>query len=67
MKPKVGEYYYLPHGRGFRIYRYDEVTETGFVASPAMDEETLFSRDEARKRVYELNGWKWKDDKRTTP
>lgn len=58
MKPKVGQYYYAPRGRGFRIYRYDVVTDTFQSASPAPDEPTYHDREEARRRVYELNGWK---------
>lgn len=60
MKPKVGQYFYTPRGRGFRIYRYDSVTETTSSASPVTSEPLYFNREEARKRVYELNGWRMK-------
>lgn len=49
---KKGQYYYTPHGRGFRIYRYD-----GTIGSPVPGEPTHTSRSTARARVYELNGW----------
>lgn len=58
MKPETGMCYYAPRGRGFRIYRYDSVTEHGSTASPLRDEPTYYDREEARKRVYELNGWR---------
>lgn len=59
MKAKVGQYYYTPRGRFFRIYRYDSVTSTGSSASPAPNEPLFSDREEARKRVYELNGWNY--------
>lgn len=62
MKPKVGQYFYAPHGQGFRIYCYDYVSDTGALSSPAMGEATYFEREEARKRVYELNGWRYKNE-----
>lgn len=55
--PRVGLCYYAPRGRGFRIYRYDSVTTTTSTASPVPDEPIYFDREEARKRVYQLNGW----------
>lgn len=57
MKPKVGQCYYAPRGRGFRIYRYTSVTATTSTASPVPDEPIYFDREEVRKRVYQLNGW----------
>ncbi len=62
MIPEKGQYYYNICGSAFRIYYYDGVT-----GSPVPDEPTYYSRDAARKRVYELNGWKLKNEKRTTP
>lgn len=59
MKAKVGQYYYTPRGRFFRIYRYDSVTDTGSTASPVQAEPLFSDREQARKRVYELNGWKY--------
>ena len=52
--PKVGEYFYIPRGNSFAIYYQD--TET--TASPTG--ERIFSREAARKKVYELNGWNYK-------
>lgn len=60
MKPKVGQYFYIPRGQCFRIYRYDSVTASGTTASPVPDEPSFYNREEARKRVYELNGWNYK-------
>lgn len=59
MKPKIGMCYYAPRGRGFRIYRYDSVTEQGSTASPLRDEPIYYDREKVRKRVYELNGWRY--------
>ena len=60
MKPKVGQCYYALHGRGYRIYRYDYVGETVSTAAPVSDEPIYWDKEEARKRVYELNGWRYK-------
>lgn len=57
MKANIGQYFYAPSGRAFRIYRYDSVTDKGTVASPVQDEPYYYDREEARKRVYQLNGW----------
>lgn len=64
--PKVGQYYYTPRGRGWRIYRYTHVSDTGSAASPVLEEPIFFNREEARKRVYELNGWKYTPRKEET-
>ena len=56
MKPQVGQYHYSPHGRGFRIYRYTEVTDNFQSASPVLNEPIFYDREKAKKRVYELNG-----------
>lgn len=63
MTPKVGQYHYEPRGRGFRIYRYYAVTESSCAAYPVPDEPIYRNREEARKRVYELNGWKYNGPK----
>lgn len=60
MKAKLGQYYYTPRGNGWRIYRYTHVSDTGFSGSAVTDEPTYFNREEAKKRVYELNGWKYR-------
>lgn len=61
MTPKVGQYHYCLRGRYFRIYRYTHVAAdgSGTAASLVMDEPSFIDREEARKRVYELNGWKY--------
>ena len=61
MKPVLGQYYYRPHGRTFRIYRYTYVTPHSYSATPTA--EAFLSREDARRRVYELNGWKYNADK----
>ena len=57
-KMKPGLYHYVPHGRGFLIYRCESVTEHGSSSAPT--DEFFDNRDDARRRVYELNGWKLK-------
>ena len=53
--PKIGQYEYDRRGRGFRIYRVDSVSENGYTASATG--EFYFNREEARRRVWQLNGW----------
>ena len=60
MKPKTGQCYYAPLGRSFRIYRYDHVDGATASASPVPGEPLYFTREEARKRVCQLNGWRYK-------
>lgn len=55
---KIGEYSYTPYGRSFRIYVCTYISNGGSQHSPA-DEPLYHNREEARKRVYELNGWKY--------
>lgn len=57
---KTGEYYYTLSGREYRIYRYDMVDETGSIASPVPNEPHYYNEEDARRRVYELNGWTYK-------
>lgn len=60
MKAIVGQYFYERRGSAFQIYRYDCVRGTFSSASPVNGEKAYFDREEARKRVYELNGWRYK-------
>lgn len=54
----AGQYYYVPSGRSFRIYRYTHVNASGAYAGTPVNTEPLYTdREAARKRVYELNGW----------
>lgn len=55
---KPGQYYYEPYGARFRIYRCEENTSRNFYARPVESEPTYHDREAARRRVYELNGWK---------
>lgn len=59
MKPKVGQYYYTISNNKYRIYRYTHADENGALASPVSGEPLYPNPEEARKRVYELNGWKY--------
>lgn len=65
--PKIGQYYYIIRGRSWRIYRYTHVSDTGAVASPVAEEPVFFNKEDARRRVYELNGWKYTPKKEVRP
>lgn len=55
MELKPGQYYYEPWGSCFRICRKNE-----HGSFPYTHIDVCYSREDARKRVYELNGWKMK-------
>lgn len=59
MAVKPGQYIYIPWGTCFRICR---MNEPGNLSPYTMvdDEPVCYTREAARKRVYELNGWKMK-------
>lgn len=57
---KVGEYYYTPNGRQFRIYQCDYSDGKIETGKPVYKEPLFNNREDARKRVYELNGWHYK-------
>ena len=48
------KYHYSIRGHHFVIY---QTTETPGEFTPKPDEPEYSSREEARRRVYELNGW----------
>lgn len=56
---KQGQYYYTIHGRYFAIYRCvfnDGHTSMG---EKVVNEPPYYDREQARRRVYELNGWNY--------
>ena len=66
---KVGEYYYEPKGKNYAIYVVEKITPPikstssnmrgmgeGLIHSRKVEEH--FTPEAARRRVYELNGWK---------
>ena len=59
--PIVGQYRYHVQGRHFRIYRITRCTASGhgqyIEENPVPDEPFCLTEDEARRRVYQLNGW----------
>ena len=61
MTPKTGQYYYTLRGNRFYIYRCDNDSDSGYSGSPVNGEKSYTDRNHARKRVYELNGWKFND------
>lgn len=60
---KVGEYEYAKHGNQFRIYRCSYADGKTTESDPVDSEPFYREREAARKRVYELNGWKYKPKK----
>lgn len=60
--PKVGQYFYCLHRNTFVIHQYTDIYDNGYSAQPAVGEKAyqIYEREEARKRVYELNGWTYK-------
>lgn len=60
MKKKVGQYHYALRGNSYRIYRYVSVSDTGSCATEVMGEPSFTDPEQARRRVYELNGWAYR-------
>lgn len=56
MNPSKSRYELHRRGRQFVVYRM-EYTETGGMGSPVYWTNDF---EEARKKLYELNGWKYK-------
>lgn len=57
---KQGEYSYQPDGRHFRIYICTYVDGRSTTSDPVREEPLYTDREEARRRVYQLNGWNYK-------
>lgn len=57
---KVGQYLYKLHGSNYRIYRCDYNDGVHCSYEPVMSEPFFVDPESARKRVYELNGWNYK-------
>lgn len=58
IKDKVGQYYYAPRRNMFAIYQTTFIGNG--VTTACSTGEEYATREEAKKRVYELNGWKLK-------
>ena len=52
-KLKIGQHVYQKRGRNYRIY-----VKSSENSLDSLPNEVFFTREDARKRVYELNGWK---------
>lgn len=57
MKTYTGQYLYALRGSSYRIYRCDGSKDS---ASPVTSEPPYRDREKARRRVCELNGWRYK-------
>ena len=66
MKPQVGQYHFSRHGQCYAISRYTNVTDNFQSASPVLNEPIFYDREKAKKRVYELNGWKYNEQTQTS-
>ncbi|MCM1077789.1 MAG: hypothetical protein NC411_10575 [Bacteroides sp.] len=60
MKKNVGQYHYAFRGDRYRIYRYVSLHDTGSCSTEVMTEPTFTDPEQARRRVYELNGWTYR-------
>lgn len=58
MTPKKGQYYYIPRGCVYAIYQCIDERNGDYSGLP--QGESFHSREDARRRVYELNGWTYK-------
>ena len=56
---KLGQYHYAIRGRYYKIYRCTYKEGNVESSTPVKDEPEYYDREEAKKRVYELNGWKY--------
>jgi hypothetical protein len=54
MIAELGKYYYAPHRNSWGVWQWDWVSETGASGTFIKD---FFSKEEARKFVWEMNGW----------
>lgn len=55
---KVGQYFYAPRRNRFAIYQTVSVSDNVIIDQPT--DEEYATREEAKRRVYELNGWNHK-------
>lgn len=53
--PKVGQYEYDRRGAGWKVYRVVSVSENGYASTSTG--EFYRNIEDARRRVWELNGW----------
>ncbi|WP_289739339.1 hypothetical protein [Paramuribaculum intestinale] len=60
MTLKKGQYHYGIKGRFYVIYQCVEATDTGSHSVPVQGEPSYTDPQAARRRVYQLNGWKWR-------
>ncbi len=63
MIPKTGQYYYAYYRGGFAIFRCTHADEKGYAGERVLNELASRDREAIRKRVYELNGWKYNKSK----
>lgn len=54
MKPQLGKYYYAPLRNYWGVWIYTSVSETGAMGSKVKE---FFGLEEARRFVWQMNGW----------
>ena len=54
MKAILGQYYYSPHYRYWRVYQWEMVDENGAMGKSIKD---FHTKEEAREFVWQMNGW----------
>lgn len=57
---KAGQYMYKLHGSQYRIYQCDFNNGVNSSYIEVVSEPFFTNPEDARKRVYELNGWEYK-------
>lgn len=60
MTLKKGQYHYSIKGRFYVIYRCVAATAHSSESEAVSGEPQFTDPQAARRRVYELNGWRWK-------
>lgn len=60
MKYKIGQYTYFRRGNVFRIFRCSSVSANGAAFDLVKEENDYAQAQDARRRIYELNGWRWR-------
>ncbi len=60
MEMKVGQYSYCRRGNFFAIYVCTQCSEDGKSGTAMPTGQRFRDREEARRRVYELNGWTYR-------
>lgn len=61
MTPKKGEYYYHYYKGGYAIFKCTSSENGNYAGEKVWEEKVYHDPKQAKKRVYELNGWEYKN------